>query len=267
MRTYAASHVAACIGENPYEKPCDIIETMWKRENPDGYMQAIARCAPADSVQKQLNDLETALTKQDGKDIIRLTNDTTIDTKTKVESIGDKTCSGLTSDETVAIKKHARSNVGTKHGTKNESSALAMYCSMSDNNALRHYVTYSSNVSNNAVLKGKVDAIVTQDDGSKRIVEIKNRTRRLFNKVLQYEYCQVQCYMLLIGAASADIAERYKDTMEIHEVVRNQEYINKTRTKLEAFDTLLGRLITRTDVQDAYFSADRGSFVDQFINE
>lgn len=48
------------------------------------------------------------------------------------------------------------------------------------------------------LLKGKIDR-VEDIDGEAVIVEIKNRMKRLFNKVPDYEQIQVQTYMQIVN--------------------------------------------------------------------
>lgn len=48
------------------------------------------------------------------------------------------------------------------------------------------------------MLKGKIDR-VEDVDGEAVIVEIKNRMKRLFNKVPDYEQIQVQTYMQIVN--------------------------------------------------------------------
>lgn len=52
---------------------------------------------------------------------------------------------------------------------------------------------------------GKVDGMVKLMDGEMRIVEIKNRQRRLFKDIAKYEKLQVHCYMFASGTKSCDL--------------------------------------------------------------
>lgn len=58
---------------------------------------------------------------------------------------------------------------------------------------------------------GKCDGIVQHDDGSREIIEIKNRTRRLFRYIPDYELVQVYAYMHVLDIHKAKLVERFRD--------------------------------------------------------
>jgi len=58
------------------------------------------------------------------------------------------------------------------------------------------------------LVKGKVDGIV----GSDTVIESKNRTKRLFKEIRDYERVQLECYMYLTGYSKSILTEHYNDT-------------------------------------------------------
>ena len=72
------------------------------------------------------------------------------------------------------------------------------------------------------VICGKVDRIEeNDDDGSRVLVEIKNRTNRLFGKVVEYEMVQVQVYLQMLNLAQARLVEQFNDQVESHNIDRD----------------------------------------------
>ena len=69
---------------------------------------------------------------------------------------------------------------------------------------------------------GKVDGIVTEKDGSKCILEIKNRVNKLFNTVRDYEKVQCYAYMYALNINSIHLSEilksRKNNNMNIFEI-------------------------------------------------
>ena len=69
---------------------------------------------------------------------------------------------------------------------------------------------------------GKVDRIEeNDDDGSRVLVEIKNRTNRLFGRVVEYEMVQVQVYLHMLNLNKARLVEQFNDQVESHDIDRD----------------------------------------------
>jgi hypothetical protein len=86
------------------------------------------------------------------------------------------------------------------------------------------------------VITGKIDRIEERDDGSRILVEIKNRTNRLFRRVVEYEMIQVQVYLQMLGLLRARLVEQYNNQVLSHDVVRDEElWVNVIVPGLEEF--------------------------------
>jgi hypothetical protein len=79
---------------------------------------------------------------------------------------------------------------------------------------------------NNFVIVGKVDRIEVGQDGSRTLVEIKNRTNRLFKRVVDYENIQIQVYLQMLGLVRARLVEQYNTQVLSHDVERDEEMWN-----------------------------------------
>ena len=258
MRSYSASQVAACIGENKYEPPCDVIEKLWKKENRQSYFVALKRCKPTNSYQQQQNDLFTALRSSAGQQVQAIQRDTTLDVSEKVEQI-KKQKTDLSDAQETALKKYSRSSVCTKHGTLNEKTALELYATQTNTSVKLHTKLEHIMLNDSVKLTGKVDGLDMQNN---KIIEIKNRTRRLFEQVVPYEYCQVQCYMQIFDMPCVDLVEYYKGDINIFPIEKNTQYITWMNKSLYAFDNLLSSLVNDFDAQNLYFAhEDRSAYV------
>ena len=74
------------------------------------------------------------------------------------------------------------------------------------------------------VICGKIDRIEERPDGSRVLVEIKNRTNRLFRSVPEYEFIQVQVYLQLLGLVHARLVEQYNSQILSHDITRDEEF-------------------------------------------
>jgi delta 1-pyrroline-5-carboxylate dehydrogenase len=261
MRCYNVSDIAAYIGLNPYESPCDKIEKQWKRESKVSYYRAINRNKPTESYQQQQADLNNALRSQEAQTMRDISFDETKNTSEKVNATLDvRNTSGLTHGELTQLQKHMKSKVSTQHGIKHEATALDMYTEQTRASVQKHTKVLEHTHNNQYKIRGKVDGIADE-----KVVEIKNRARRLFGKVVPYEYCQVQLYMHMLEKSEADLVESYNGVINIFPIEYDPEYVQLLLDKLERVDTLIHKLHESKDVQNSYF-ADREQFITTLLS-
>lgn len=74
------------------------------------------------------------------------------------------------------------------------------------------------------VLRGKVDGHSIGEDGKGVVVESKNRTRKLFMELRDYERVQLECYMFLTGFDKALLTEHYNETENCIEYSHDSEF-------------------------------------------
>jgi hypothetical protein len=52
---------------------------------------------------------------------------------------------------------------------------------------------------------------------------VKNRTNRLFGRVVEYEMIQVQVYLQMLGLVHARLVEQYNTQVVSHDITRDEE--------------------------------------------
>jgi hypothetical protein len=77
-----------------------------------------------------------------------------------------------------------------------------------------------------------MDAI---DHKNQTIIEIKNRIYKLYNRILDYEMCQVQLYMWLINYSRVELIEKYRDQINRYNIDYDIKYVNITLKKIIKF--------------------------------
>lgn len=78
--------------------------------------------------------------------------------------------------------------------------------------------------------------IVGKFDGFNEVgtlVEIKNRMRRLFGRVVDYEKVQVHVYMAMSNKTQAQLVERYKNEIMIHTVDYDEDFMEGVLNELK----------------------------------
>ena len=260
MRVYSVSKVAAVIGKNPFENACDVFEADWKKENKDSYYGSIKRLKPTESYANDQDLIYTALKSEQVKAIVEECKTSTNITKTV--AYVETTENNLDEKSSALVKKHIKSRFSTKHGTKSEGSALDLYAQQTEQNVQKHHIMLNKTINDNIMIRGKIDGIIKYDDNTCKVVEIKNRTRRLFNEVKEYENIQVQLYLNMLNSKNADLVEHYKGTLNISQIEYNNTMYNEIIVLLMRFDDKLSQIIDDTDFQYNYFnSQDRSKFI------
>lgn len=218
-----ASDVAACIGLNPYKAWTEVRDELWKKNWPDTFNgktkrdladEALAKSAPArqvlaaalavraaDSTEAQ-NNFEAAKAK--------ITSDTTL-------SVNDR--------ETII--EHLRSKCYTTHGTRSEDKTALKVENDTGVKLVKDNSFYNMEILEldgvKYVITGKIDRIEVKPDGSRTLVEIKNRTRGFFKTLREYENVQVQVYLHMLGLIHAKLIEQYNSATNTIEVDRDEE--------------------------------------------
>jgi hypothetical protein len=135
--------------------------------------------------------------------------------------------SKLSTAQKAEVLEHVRSQVYTTHGTRSEDKTSDQVEVAEKTRLVRDDSFYNLDVCTIGDVKfvvcGKIDRIEERPDGTRVLVEIKNRTNRLFRRVIDYEFVQVQVYLQMLGLVHARLVEQYNNQVLSHDVARNEE--------------------------------------------
>lgn len=222
-----ASDVAACIGLNNYKKPHEVMCNMWKQYRPETFTGEtkveVQEKAIASSVRSQSVLAKAVASIPQNSEEAKKVRD---DALKEIDS--DET---LTKEAKTNIKEYIRSKVSTSHGTRSESKTadLDERDLLEDNTFYEYPVITIANT--RYVIVGRIDRYYVEPDGTKVLVEIKNRMNCLFKKIRDYENIQVQAYLVMTGMAKAKLIEQYNDERMSHDISIDGSWT-------EAFSTL-----------------------------
>ena len=215
-----ASEVAAAIGKNPYKTPIEVRDELWKRYSPATFTgetktdRAEKALGASESAQSVLVDaVETHAKSSDEV--------TKIFEKAREQIQAD---SSLTTTQKADVTEHIRSKVYTTHGIRSEDKTSEKVEVEEKTKLVRDESFYHINIWENFQVVGRIDRIEEKPDGSKVLVEIKNRTRRLFNKVPEYEYVQIQTYLQMLGLSQARHIEQYNSQVKSTDISRDDDF-------------------------------------------
>lgn len=129
----------------------------------------------------------------------------------------------------------------TSHGIRKEESSLVRYkrkFGISDNELDVSQQFYKMEIFQTSNFKyyicGKMDGIQINGD-SKKIIEVKNRTRGFFGEVRDYEMIQMQLYMHMTGINNCRLVEDFNTELNIIDVEIDMGLINDIMSSLKQF--------------------------------
>jgi hypothetical protein len=231
-----ASDVAAVVGLNPYKPADEVRDEIWKKNWPDTFTgrtkqdlanEALGRSAASRKV------LTEALS-------VKAANSTEAQTNFEAARAKVEADVTLTPEDRTKIVEHLRSRCYTTHGTRSEDKTAVKVEADTGATLVRDNAFYNLTVLEiddvQYVITGKVDRIEVGADGSRTLVEIKNRTRGFFRSLRDYENVQVQVYLQMLGLTKAKLIEQYNSATNTIEVDRDEElWANVIWPGVEAF--------------------------------
>ena len=216
-----ASEIAVITGHNPYQKPKRVIDRLISEYFPEllegvptvpldnrEYIEYISKKNNID-VSKELratdNSKNTSELDKNRKVLLE-----------KLETSLKKKNPSISNKELSEVKKAAESAVNTNFGTEyendgiNEYSKKTGYPVVEDNYFYKYKFLETPEF--DVYIGGRVDGVLLHPETGdiRRVVEVKNRMRKLFNKLRDYEKVQCHIYMRLLGTNEADLIEIYK---------------------------------------------------------
>lgn len=231
-----ASDVAAIIGRHRYKPRSEVFDELWKKYSPSTFTgktkkdKAYVALSVSENAREALNSARAVHTKS--SDEVE-----TVFVKAKAKIEADEK---LSTTQKAEVTDFIRSQIYTGHGTRSEDKTADKVVADTGVRLERDDAFYTIPVcqldDNNFVIVGKVDRIEVGPDGSRTLVEIKNRTNRLFKQVVEYEYIQVQVYLKMLGLVHARLVEQYNSQVLSHNVELDEEmWTNEIMPGLEAF--------------------------------
>ena len=237
-----ASSVASAIGINQYKRPGELISELWKKYSP----QTFEGQTKEEEALIVLNSLES--TKKILQEAESFKSDISTDVQQETRKLFHQIeHSGLLPQDMVKAKDHIQKTLATNHGTRNEKKTAQtdkMSASLHEDET---FYKYDICVLEGTLYQivGRVDRIQQNEDGSRTLVEIKNRTKGLFNKVRDYEEVQCRVYLeMLEDIEYCRLVETYNGESKSYLLQRDypkwkDEILPKLQNFCEHFHALL----------------------------
>ena len=187
-----ASSVSSAIGVG-FKKQPELVEELWKKYSPKTF-DGITKDEKA---YKVINSNE--MTKKIFEDAQAFESESSTDVNQEVRAAYHRIeCSGLTPSDIVVAKDHIRKTLFTQHGTRNEDkTADTDRATLTVDDTFYEFDICEIEGTLYQIV-GRIDRLQHNEDGSRTLVEIKNRANKLFNRVRDYENVQCQTYLQML---------------------------------------------------------------------
>ena len=218
-----ASDVAACVGRHQYKARSEVLNEIWKKNWPETF-KGLTKTDKAQEILQistEAQQVLSAAVRVKARD------------SSEVQSVFEKAKEAINSDpklnttQKAEVIEHVRSQVYTTHGTRSEDKTSDKVEAAENTRLVRDDSFYNLDVctigDTKFVVCGKIDRIEERPDGTRVLVEIKNRTNRLFRRVVEYEFVQIQVYLQMLGLVHARLVEQYNNQVLSHDVDRDEE--------------------------------------------
>jgi DNA polymerase III epsilon subunit-like protein len=213
-----ASSVASAIGIG-FKKQPELIEELWKKYSP----QTFEGKTNEDKALEIL--MWNTSTKKILEDAENFKSENSADVAQKTRAVYHQIeHSGLSAEDMVIAKDHLRKTLYTNHGTRNEyKTADADHAKLVEDDT---FYTYDICTIEGTLYQivGRIDRLQMNEDGSRTLVEIKNRAKGLFNRVRDYEEVQCQTYLQMLGDIKyCRLVEQFNDERRGYLIEKNNE--------------------------------------------
>jgi DNA polymerase III epsilon subunit-like protein len=213
-----ASSVASAIGIG-FKKQPELIEELWKKYSPQTF----------EGKTKEDKALEILLwntsTKKILEDAENFKSENSAEVAQKTRAVYHQIeHSGLSAEDMILAKDHLRKTLYTNHGTRNEyKTADADKANLVEDDTFYTYDICEIEGTKYQIV-GRIDRLQMNEDGSRTLVEIKNRTKALFNRVRDYEEVQCQTYLQMLGDIRyCRLVEHFNDERKGYLIEKNDE--------------------------------------------
>src|SRR5210317_1825204 len=235
-----ASSVASTIGIG-FKKQPELIEELWKKYSPKTF-EGQTKDEKALEILNSKPNLEKIL-----KDAEDFRSEVSSDVEQKIRAVYHQIeHSGMEPKDMVIAKDHLRKTLYTNHGTRNEyKTADADHANLvEDDTFYTHDICTIEGTLYQIV--GRIDRLQMNEDGSRTLVEIKNRAKKLFGRIRDYEEVQCQTYLQMLNDIKyCRLIEQFNDERKSYLIEKNDDkWKDDTMPKLQNFCELFHSMLS-----------------------
>lgn len=223
--TIPVTDLASLCGMDHYNNWSKSVCKLWKQVYPDNYKQACDfvnsknMACVTDSTYMKIKKLEsrTGTDKVISKQVWQINNikdKSTTNLRTRQTTVEQdiNACTVMTEKDKQEMITLMNSVTNVVYGTRNENIGMNEFVTRSGKQIKTTQTSMYHHIANNVLVNGdKIEWVITgKYDGltvDNELVEVKNRQKCLFNTIRDYENCQLQVYLNILGLDIAYLVE------------------------------------------------------------
>ena len=240
-----ASEVSIITGHNKYEKIDKVTHRLLAEYFPEKYNKLVLKMKnegveiiPSDKTEHLKKIIKDSNISGESKKLIEQTLKKTVDSKNSKEflenqnnlvkkiqeEIVKKQGKPLSKEVKQMVKETVKGSTNTNYGIKNENKGTLEYTRITGQTVytydrfVKMPLFSDDDLGLSVILGGRVDGVLMDSNGNiTKVVEVKNRTARLFYTLRNYEKVQTMIYMKLFNQERLDLIEilrKKDDTLE-----------------------------------------------------
>lgn len=216
-----ASSVASAIGLG-FKKQPELVEELWKKYKPLTF-----KGKTKDEIALDILDNSDS-TRDILKDVKDFKSESSEDVSQKLRSIYKQIENvNLPPNDMISAKDYIRKVLYTNHGTRNEYKTAEMDGAVLIEDPTFYKYDICEIEGTLYQIVGRVDRIQLNDNGTRTLVEIKNRAKGLFMRVRDYEDIQCQVYLQMLDDIQyCRLVEQYNEDKRAYLIEKNNDKWN-----------------------------------------
>tara|TARA_A100001015_G_C14974723_1_gene706737 strand:+ start:223 stop:1041 length:819 start_codon:yes stop_codon:yes gene_type:complete len=229
------TEISGLIGRNKYQSCEDIWLRLWKRHHRRDYQETLKKFRQnrdkSDKIKKDIESnrtvmrfIQTAVRKADSESTEKTLN------------LVDKILQPKGTLTRQRIKYHnevmneVRSKIYRQIGTSKEDAGLKLFAKRKYHTIEKGNTETFTASYDDFTIRGKIDGF---DRVNNRVIEHKQRQKRLFNGIPDYEKVQLMAYMFMTGATSSTLVQTHKSYQREQDFEWDEEEWNNIENNLK----------------------------------
>lgn len=226
------SDVGFIVNNYAYKKPFDILKDYWLKYNPDNFEGKTLNQMQNEAIESSPFEIKKLC-----ESIKKIKTENSDDLEKQSDNVCNviKSNNELTENNKKLIIERVEKILNTNHGIYHENNTFNNIPNIiKDNNIYEIFLCKYGDT--NYFLRGKVDGVQKNEDGSYTLIEIKNRKKQLAGILKDYEYAQVQLYLHMNKKwKNAKLYEQFNTQIKHYDIEINENIINDIIKKTSNF--------------------------------
>ena len=228
------SDIGASVDMCGFKKPKEIIDNLWQKYHPLNFKGKTREQERVTALEISPSVIQNVYSNAV---VFSGTSGEVQEAFKKAEDI-IATNTDMTQEQKNLVTQHIRKTMYTNHGIASEELTAKTIETQGElvEDPTFYKFPLCKIMNTEYILCGRIDRVEVMPDGTKNLVEIKNRTKCIFNKVRDYENAQVQAYLQMNRDwRCARLVEQYDSQKVSHTIQRNDIYWGNIVEKMTEF--------------------------------